>query len=244
MASEVHLAQLMKGVDNWNSWRESNQDVLPDLSDANLSGVNLRGANFFKANLRYANVGDTDLSGADFSQAELIRANFSGARIIGTKFVEANLLKANFFNAFLREVNLVEADLRKADLSRAYLCDVNLQGTNLSGLQALDAIFNKVELTGACLEDWNINNGTKFEDVECAFVYLRQGEKERRPSSGYFTSGEFAALFQRILETVDLIFAEGIDWKAFWNLSESYNRDMEMKTFLSKRSKRKVATLL
>lgn len=215
MASEVHLAQLMKGVDNWNSWRQSSQDVLPDLSDAILSGLNLRGANFFKANLRYANVGNTDLSDADFSQAELIRANFSDARIIGTKFVKANLLKANLFNAFLREVNLAEADLRKADLSRAYLYEDNLQGTNLSGLQALDTIFNKVELTGVCLEHWNINNGTKFEDVECAFVYLRQGEKERRPSSGYFTSGEFAALFQRILETVDLIFADGIDWKAF-----------------------------
>lgn len=47
-------------------------------------------------------------------------------------------------------------------------------------------------------------------------AYLR--EQERRPSSGDFKPGEFTKLFQKTLETVDLIFQDGIDWDAFADL--------------------------
>ena len=39
-------------------------------------------------------------------------------------------------------------------------------------------------------------------------------DRERRPSSGYFQPGEFTKLFQEVLNTVDLIFRNGVDWKA------------------------------
>jgi uncharacterized protein YjbI with pentapeptide repeats len=41
MANDDHIAQLKKGVDAWNAWREENPDILPDLSEANLRGANL-----------------------------------------------------------------------------------------------------------------------------------------------------------------------------------------------------------
>ncbi len=44
MASEEHLSILGKGVEEWNRWREENQEVRPDLREANLDGENLRGA--------------------------------------------------------------------------------------------------------------------------------------------------------------------------------------------------------
>ncbi len=74
----------------------------------------------------------------------------------------------------------------------------------------------EVRLTGACLEDWSINRTTGLDGVICDYVYLKADQRERRPINGDFSPGEFAVLFQKALETVDLIFADGIDWKAFF----------------------------
>ena len=49
----------------------------------------------------------------------------------------------------------------------------------------------------------------------CDHVYLLNNQQERRPSSGSFAPGEFTKLFEEVLDTVDLIFRDGVDWKAF-----------------------------
>jgi uncharacterized protein YjbI with pentapeptide repeats len=86
---------------------------------------------------------------------------------------------------------------------------------NLTNIQALETNFTGAILTGACIEDWHINSGTNLANIVCDFVYLSQRKQERRPSSGNFAYGEFAQLFQKSLETLDLIFRNGIDWDAF-----------------------------
>ncbi len=45
-------------------------------------------------------------------------------------------------------------------------------------------------------------------------IYLCHCQQECRPSSGNFAYGEFAQLFQKSLEALDLIFRNGIDWDA------------------------------
>ena len=54
-------------------------------------------------------------------------------------------------------------------------------------------------------------------DILYKLIKLKVGEQERRPSdpNRNFESGEFTKLFQKALETVDLSFTDGIDWKAF-----------------------------
>ena len=69
MANDDHIAQLMKGVDAWNTWRKEKPGIQPDLMFADLSGADLSGA---------------DLSyvfalGAELSEAILIGAKLSGA---------------------------------------------------------------------------------------------------------------------------------------------------------------------
>jgi hypothetical protein len=107
----------------------------------------------------------------------------------------------------------MSAKLRDADLSGA-----NLSRASLEIVNALGADFTGAILTGACIEDWHINSATKLDSVVCEYVYLKNNEQERRPSdpNRMFAAGEFTKLFQKALETVDLIFADGINWKAFF----------------------------
>jgi len=41
MANPEHLKILHQGVAAWNAWRDQNEDIRPDLSDATLSRANL-----------------------------------------------------------------------------------------------------------------------------------------------------------------------------------------------------------
>ncbi|MBD2682220.1 MULTISPECIES: pentapeptide repeat-containing protein [Nostoc] len=206
-----------------------------NLSEADLSQADLNGANLSQANLSGLDLSGLDLSGLDLSGANLRQANLHGANL-----TQANLRGANLTGAILTEANLTKADLSQTDLSganlsRLDLSEANLSGANLSRLdlsgldlsgadiseanlsktQALGTNFTNAKFTGACLEDWNINSATKLDNIDCQYVYLKNDNQERRPSSGEFAPGEFTKLFQKALNTIDLIFRNGVDWEAF-----------------------------
>ena len=42
MANPEHLQILQQGFEAWYQWREQNEDIRPDFSDANLSDANVR----------------------------------------------------------------------------------------------------------------------------------------------------------------------------------------------------------
>jgi len=127
---------------------------------------------------------------------------------------QINLSRATLTGANLTRVNLSEVDLSGADLSGADLSGADLTSANLTAVQALNTNFEKASLTGACIQDWNINNATNLNGVICGYVYLEGHQQERCPSSGIFAPGEFTKLFKESLATVDLIFRNGVDWKA------------------------------
>ena len=114
-----------------------------------------------------------------------------------------------------------EANLKDANISQATFQGACLEGANLTFTQAVSTNFTSAQMTGACVEAWNIESTTKLDNVDCRFVYLLEypkpetDDRERRPSSGDFQPGEFTKLFEEVLNTVDLIFRNGIDWKAF-----------------------------
>ena len=150
-----------------------------------------------------------DLSNADFSGFEIGFANLSKADLRNTNLSRAYLGNSNLFRAYLSNSNLKGADLHNANLSRT---------------QSLATNFNKATLTGACLDDWNINSATLLGEVICEYIYLtsewseeakRRIFMERCPSSGNFAPGDFAKLVQKAVRTVDLIFRNGINWEAF-----------------------------
>ena len=83
MANTEQLGYLKKDVDEWNTWREKNREVAPDLASADLASADLRMANLNATILTKANLVMANLSGADLRDANLSGANLVGARLIG-----------------------------------------------------------------------------------------------------------------------------------------------------------------
>ncbi len=172
MAKAEHLSILSLGIDGWNTWREENREIFPDLSDANLRRVNLREANLVDVYLRNADLRGADLNLADISGADLIGANLSVANLTKTTLLKtdfsradlsvANLNEANLGSARLIGTKLIGADLSKAnffkaDLWGADLANTMLSGANLQGANCQGANFRKADLYEADLREVNFS---------------------------------------------------------------------------------------
>src|SRR5579864_7446498 len=70
MPNEEQLRLLKQDVEAWNTWRQNNPGVIPDLRAADLRGADLRGADLSEADLRDADLSGADLSGTDRTVAK------------------------------------------------------------------------------------------------------------------------------------------------------------------------------
>jgi uncharacterized protein YjbI with pentapeptide repeats len=193
-------------------------------------GADLTQVNFSQAQLKSTNFNDTkqqptilawvcwqDAQKLDFARVGTSMLANPAVRdlLVSRNGYKKSYIDANLRAANLNGVNLEQADLTWADLSDAHLRQANLKATNFTESLVLNTDFTGAHLTSACLEAWNIDSHTNLDQVDCQHVYLLRHQQERRPSSGDFAPGEFTKLFQEVLSTVDLIFRNGIDWKAF-----------------------------
>jgi uncharacterized membrane protein len=116
MANPEHLEILQTGPDNWNWWRVRNQNVVPDLSGADLTNIEVSGATFVYANLERTHLSNKNFFNMDFRwailrEASLHSTNLSRANLQGADLSHADLILTNFFEANLDEVNLTNAIL-------------------------------------------------------------------------------------------------------------------------------------
>jgi uncharacterized protein YjbI with pentapeptide repeats len=176
VTDQGHVAFLLKqGVTAWNTWRDENPNIHPNLSGANLGKADLHGANLGKANLFDAYLHTANLSGANLAHASLRRANLHGANL-----VEADLHGANLGKANLSEAKLSKAKLSKADLTGAILLETDLTGANLTGCRVYGVSAWDLKLDRATTQqNLVITKGNKNEpqiavdDIEVAqFLYL------------------------------------------------------------------------
>ncbi len=202
---------------------------------SSVGGTSFRGAHLMHANFSNSFLKSTNFNHTKQKQTILEWVNWQDAKKLDYARVGNSLLAdsrvrdllvtrngykksyidANFRIAILDGANLEQADLTSADFSCSSLRCANLKDANLTEARILNTDLTEANLTGACLEDWNIDSKTSLEQVDCQYVYLLRDQQERRPSSGDFAPGEFTKLFQEVLSTVDLIFRNGVDWKAF-----------------------------
>lgn len=182
MANNEHLAILMKGVVAWNTWRwrEAHPDVQPDLSKADLRGVDLsgvdlskanlskadlRGVDLFRANLREANLFAIDLTDANLTDANVLGTDMSGANLNGADLWRATLTSARLFEADLSGANLALANLMGADLSRADLTDADLYDTNLTSARLFEADLSGANLNSANLTGADLTGATLIDCI-------------------------------------------------------------------------------
>jgi uncharacterized protein YjbI with pentapeptide repeats len=152
MADQSHLDILEQGVRAWNSWREQNPSIAPDLTVTPLNGANLSGANLTRAHLSNA-----DLSGADLTKADLSDADLSVVILTEADLSEADLSRANLTEADLSYANLFGAVLHQANLSRGRFGEADLSEARLTGADLSDAALPSADLTGADLSDANLS---------------------------------------------------------------------------------------
>src|SRR5438270_906241 len=116
MANPEQLEILRSGPDQWNWWRVQNQEVIPDLSQTDLSHIEVSGATFVYANLertglRSKNLFNMDFRGAILRGADLGNTNLSRCNLQGTDLSHAHLILTNFFDANLEGVNFANATM-------------------------------------------------------------------------------------------------------------------------------------
>lgn len=207
---------LAEGVQSWNKWRADNPTLTPEIRSMNLRHLDLTGINFFSV----------DLSESDLSFATLRSADLRGSNLTRATLVQSSLLDADLRNANLIEANFSEADMRDTDLRDADLSYASLLSTNLRASQVLGANLENADLTGACIEDWQIGISTKFQQVKCKYVF-RQYDPDSNDFLGRlpvnldstFRLKEFEQWIKvrlSALDTIDITFAEGIDWQALF----------------------------
>ena len=138
-----------------------------DLSDVDLSNLNLRyvileGVNLSNAELSHVNLKGADLKGANLIGTYLTGANLSYANLIGADLICTYLTGAN-----LKYTNLSCANLECADLTDANLTWDNLKGANLRGADLTNANLVDANLVDTNLKDVKYNNTASFFSLQC-----------------------------------------------------------------------------
>jgi len=125
----------------------NNEERRVDLIKADLSGIDLIGANLIEADLDGANLSKANLNRADLSGSYMGEANLREANLYGATIYEADMCRADLYKADLREANLIGTDLIKANLREANLREADL------GKAALDFCEGIISITG---EDYTL----------------------------------------------------------------------------------------
>lgn len=132
MAREEHLGLVLQGSEAIARWREKNPDATLDLS-----GANLRRADFVRANLSGAILTDANLEWADLRWADLVETDLSGVRLSRADLHKADLSGARLRKAILSDANLEDANCQRVDLHSAIFAHTRLLNTDLRGANGL-----------------------------------------------------------------------------------------------------------
>lgn len=153
MANREHVQVVRKGAKALQRWRGANAGERLDVSDGDLSGVDLHEADLSGA----------DLSGADLTDADLAGSDFRGADLRATIFARANLSESDLRGANLRQASLPNAELHAVRLEDANLVQANLRGANLSASH-----LRRANLRRAKLEDANLSRADLADADLCS----------------------------------------------------------------------------
>ncbi|NER46354.1 MAG: hypothetical protein F6J92_06600 [Symploca sp. SIO1A3] len=162
-------------------------DLIADLSGAELQEADLTGAvlnntmlnrtNLIRATLNQANLSDSSLLRANLSSAKLIgadlrQATLENASLTGADLSEAKLDLSNLYGASLGEVSAVGAQFPFADLSQSNWQGADLSAANLKDANLRGADLSSTKLVGANLSNAQLQNA-KFKYSNLSMTELQ-----------------------------------------------------------------------
>jgi uncharacterized protein YjbI with pentapeptide repeats len=136
-----HLKQLANGKLAWNAWRLDHPDVHPMFADEDLRSVSthpLDEYDFSYTNFTQANLSGLHLRRANFHQAILAAADCSAAHFEGANFCRTDMYETIFTDAHFEGANLQGVQLARTNLRAAHMT-----GCKVYGLSAWDLKVNK-----------------------------------------------------------------------------------------------------
>ncbi|MEG4857323.1 pentapeptide repeat-containing protein [Microcoleus sp. K1-B6] len=191
-----------------------------------LSGINFTGAKLANTDLRarklyrtrFKNVEGLERARVDNRYLDLDEPKVQMLLTRGDSeekdFRGINLQGAYLQDATMREYDFTNANLSGADLNGADLRDSIFVQTDVTGVD-----FTEATLTGICIENWNINSQTCFTNVKCDYILRKLDSKgkptDRHPTDRNFNPREFESIYQEVGNIVELVFKEGVNWRAF-----------------------------
>jgi uncharacterized protein YjbI with pentapeptide repeats len=119
------------------------------ISREEIEALLARGETLAERDLTEADLSSLDLRGHDFSGALCERASFVGAKLDGATFTEASLAGADFRAASLRGAMLERADLTEVRLTEADLTEAVLTEATFARSVAPEVSFRSVKAEGA-----------------------------------------------------------------------------------------------
>lgn len=128
-----------------------------NLCGADLSNLDLTNINLETANLSNVNFTNTILKNANLQQANLYNANLTSVDLNNARLQKANLELACLNLAKLENANLQEARLQTALMSNASFVNAILTLADLDKIHAKHAIFTNAEMSFCSIQDANLN---------------------------------------------------------------------------------------
>jgi uncharacterized protein YjbI with pentapeptide repeats/uncharacterized RDD family membrane protein YckC len=128
-------------------------DVVSDLSGAELKEANLAGAN-----LTQVQMNNTNLIRANLQQARLVKAQLNNANLSSAELLEADLSQGLLVKASLTGANLQQANLAGANLQAAKLGQVQAKGANFQGANLTHSEWQNADLSEANFSQTNLQN--------------------------------------------------------------------------------------
>ncbi|WP_160111510.1 pentapeptide repeat-containing protein [Tolypothrix sp. NIES-4075] len=186
-----------------------------DLTNSELANTDFRARKLYRTCLKH--VKGLDRARIDNQYLDLSNPQVQKLLIDGYS-EDTDFSRINLQGAYLRDADMRHFKFIETNLNGAYLQDADLRGSILVRAQVTGVDFTSTNLTGICIEDWSVNSKTCFAKVECDYIYRKLDEKgegtERYPVDRNFEKGEFEALYQEVEEVVELVFKEGVNWRA------------------------------
>jgi uncharacterized protein YjbI with pentapeptide repeats len=195
-----HEEILKDGAEAWKKWRDKNLNVMPQLSEADLVGWNLKGANLHGADLRGADLSNAILIDADLVHANLMGARLSGANLSGAKFGSATVMQARFSHAILDGANFRDVNAHQASFRDTSLISTDFSRANLSDTEFTNVDFSTVELSEANITGMNIK-GSHNINLSGTIVYNLDFELDgcQKGLNGFYNKDNDSAALMHII---------------------------------------------